>query len=66
MGRPREVIIFLHLEHFRLHLECSTQFWASQFSEEVNKMKKVQQRAMRIITRLEHWSYKERLRNWAC
>ena len=66
MSRSREVIIPLHLEHFRLHLEYLIQFLVSQFRKDINKLKKIQQRAMRILRRLKHWPYEERRRKRAC
>lgn len=60
------MIILLHLEHFRLLLEYPLQFLASQFREDINKLRKIHQSVMRILRMLKRWHYDERLRNRVC
>jgi len=44
------------------HLEYRIQAWGPQYRKEVELLEWVQRRAIKIIRRLEHLSYEERLR----
>ncbi|PKU44928.1 hypothetical protein llap_4772 [Limosa lapponica baueri] len=61
-SRLREVILHLPSALVRPHLECGVQLWAPQRSRDMDILERVQQRAMKVMKRLEHLSYVERLR----
>ena len=44
------------------HLECCAQFWAAQYRRDMDIVERVQERATKMMTGLEHLSYKDRLR----
>ncbi|KAK4822096.1 hypothetical protein QYF61_009796 [Mycteria americana] len=58
-SRLREVIYSALL---RPHLECRAQFWAPQYTKDMDILDRVQQTATKMIKGLEHLSCEERLR----
>ena len=46
----------------RLHLEYCIQFWDPQHKKDIRLLEQVQRRTMKMISRPEHLSCKERLR----
>ena len=45
------------------HLECCVQFWATQFKTDRELLERVQQRAMKMIRRLEHIPHEKKMRH---
>ena len=56
------ILLPLYTALVRPHLEYSVQFWAPQFKKHEDLLKRVQQRATRMMRGLEHLSCKEGLR----
>jgi len=59
--RLREVILPLYSALVRLHLESYTQLCSPQHKKNMDLLEGIQ-RATKMIRRLEHFSYKDRLR----
>ena len=61
MYRDRRVFVQLYKQFERCHLEFSTPAWSPWQAGDIQLLQKVQMRAVRIISRLQGTTYKEKL-----
>ncbi|PKU44526.1 hypothetical protein llap_5177 [Limosa lapponica baueri] len=60
--RSREVILTLYSTLMRSHLEYCVQIWGPQHKNDMDLLKRVQRRAMKVIRGLEHLFGEDKLR----
>ena len=62
-SRAREMILPLCSALVSLHLEYCTHMWRPLYSSDMDLLERIQRRSARMIQGMEHFSYKERLRD---
>ena len=61
-SRVREVILPFCFALVRPHLEYCIQMWSPQYRRDIDPLEGIQRRAIKMIHRMEHLLYKDRLR----
>ncbi|PKU44706.1 hypothetical protein llap_4980 [Limosa lapponica baueri] len=63
--RSREVILLVYSALLRTHLEYCVKLWSPQHRRDMDLLEQVQERATKMIRRLKHLSYEDRLREFS-
>ena len=60
--RDKELFLALYSVQVRPHLEYCVQVWAPYYQKDIQTLKKVQQRAIKMVKLIRNKTYGERLR----